>query len=89
MRKERSQVDLANELHGLVSEQCDVIMRIYKRYGLPMSKIVVLIRDPENDTMYHVVTNEDEDGLAKALRLAGQTPAWESKPYWVERGDNQ
>ncbi len=80
MRKERSQTDLATELHRLVSQQADIIIAIYERYGLDVSKITVITRDPADDTMYHVTTNEDDEGLKKALELAAQEPAWQTEP---------
>lgn len=41
-----------------------------KGWGLPMSKLTLIARDPNNDKMIVVLTNEDEAGLAYAATLA-------------------
>lgn len=42
-----------------------------RNYGLPsMTKFTLIARDPDNDNMCVVVTNEDEDGLKDAVRVA-------------------
>ena len=41
-----------------------------KGWGLPMSKFTLIARDPNNDKMIIVLTNEDEAGLSYAATLA-------------------
>lgn len=63
------------ELKDEIAIRCDGIEQLCRRYGLPLSKITVIARDPTNDNMYTVVTNESESGLEEACALALKPPA--------------
>lgn len=42
-----------------------------KSQGLPtLSKLTLIVRDPDNDNAYICVSNEDQAGLEKACALA-------------------
>lgn len=43
---------------------------VFKNYGLPMTGITLVARDPANDNMIVVLTNEDGEGRQRALALA-------------------
>lgn len=42
----------------------------FKRYGLPITNITLVARDPANDKMIVVLSNEDAAGRDYALNLA-------------------
>lgn len=70
-----SQAELMRELKDEVASRCAEVETISADYGLPLTKVTVIARDPSNDNMYLCVTNEDEAGLQKACGLALQPPA--------------
>jgi hypothetical protein len=41
-----------------------------KAWGLPITKLTMIARDPNNDKMLVVLTNEDRAGLQQATALA-------------------
>jgi hypothetical protein len=41
-----------------------------QRWGLPITKLTLIARDPLNDAMFVVLTNEDRPGLQHAIALA-------------------
>ena len=43
---------------------------VFKNYGLPMTGITLVARDPANDNMIVVLTHEDGEGRQRALALA-------------------
>lgn len=45
------------------------IQDVFKDYNQPLPKITLLARDPANDDMRVMLTNEDESGLAKVAEL--------------------
>jgi hypothetical protein len=66
---------LMQELKDEIAIRCLGIEELCRSYGLPLSKITVIARDPTNAKMYTCVTNESEGGLAEACGLALQPPA--------------
>lgn len=66
---------LMQELKDDIANKCAQIEGLCLSYGLPLSKITVIARDPGNDKMYLCVTNEDETSLERACALALQPPA--------------
>jgi len=53
-----------------VIEYLDKIEAKCKRWGVPMSKITLIMRDPDNDEMFVVLSTETSDGLKHAASLA-------------------
>lgn len=41
-----------------------------KAWGLPITKLTLIVRDPDNDKMFVVLTNESRAGLQHAASLA-------------------
>jgi hypothetical protein len=66
---------LMRELKREIADKCVEIEDISRDYGLPLSKITVMARDPSNENMYLVVTNEDDAGLKYACDIALKPPA--------------
>jgi hypothetical protein len=58
--------DLKDEITNLLIEIEDT----YKRFGLPLSQITLIARDPANDNMIILLTNETEVSLDHAIKLA-------------------
>lgn len=60
----------------LDSLQLDLSLRLLKiedylrSRGVAMEKITLIARDPNNDRMFVVLTNEDSAGLGKACAMA-------------------
>ena len=53
----------------------DKIERDLNRMGVPISRLTVIVRDPSNDEMFVMLTNEPTDAeLQKAFRLATGAP---------------
>ncbi len=69
--KQQLMQDLKNE----IAERCCDIETLARDYSLPISKVTVIARDPRNENMYVVVTNENDDGLKAACDLALKPPA--------------
>ena len=53
-----------------VIEHLDKIESKCKRWNFPMSVITLIMRDPNNDEMFIVLTTETTDGLKHAVSLA-------------------
>jgi len=59
----------------VVVNHLDKIERDLNKMGLPMSRLTVIVRDPSNDEMFVMLTNEPTDAeLQKAFRLAVGAP---------------
>lgn len=65
-----------NKKHLMDQMRIDVAMllveaeEIFKSYSLPITGITLVARDPTNDNMFVILTNEDEEGKEYALNLA-------------------
>lgn len=53
-----------------VIEHLDKIEAKCKQWGVPMSKITLIMRDPNNDEMFVMLSTETDDGLKHAVSLA-------------------
>lgn len=53
-----------------VIEYLDKIEARCKRWGVPMNKITLIMRDPGNDDMFVVLSTETAEGMKKAAELA-------------------
>lgn len=53
-----------------IEEHLGFIEQVFQCYGLPMSGVTLIARDPADDNMIVVLTNEDLLGLEKACALA-------------------
>ena len=62
--------ELRLDLGALLVEIEDV----FKAYGLPITGITLVARDPANDNMIVVLTNEDGAGLEYAVNLVLNLP---------------
>lgn len=60
---------LMNEMRMEVAELLIGIEDVFKNYGLPLTGITLVARDPANDDMIVVLTNEDGKGRKRALEL--------------------
>lgn len=60
---------LMNEMRMEVAERLIEIEDVFKNYGLPLTGITLVARDPANDNMIVVLTNEDGAGRKRALEL--------------------
>lgn len=60
------------ELHNEVVVLCERAKKVAREFGLAsMSRVSLLLRDPANDRMHVLVTNEPEDAaVAEAFRVA-------------------
>lgn len=62
---------LKTELKNAIAMHCIEIEDLARTYGLPLKNVTVIARDPDNDKMIVVVTNEEGDGgLQEALTAA-------------------
>lgn len=61
---------LMNEMRVDVGCFLVEIEDVFKAYGLPLTGITLVARDPANDNMIVVLTNEDGAGRKRALELA-------------------
>jgi hypothetical protein len=57
-------------LHQYIGAHLVAIEDELQRLGLPLSKLTFIARDPSNDKMIVVLTNEDIEGLRYASDLA-------------------
>lgn len=57
-----------------VAKRLDAIARLCKRRGVPMVKQTLILRDPDNDDMSLLLTNEDtlEEAFRVARKLEGE-----------------
>ena len=62
--------ELLNEMRFEVGCLLVEIEDVFKNYGLPITGITLVARDPANDHMIVVLTNEDGEGRKRALELA-------------------
>lgn len=60
---------LMAEMRTDVSILLAEIKDVFKSYNWSLQKITLLARDPANDEMRVMLTNEDEGGLAKVAEL--------------------
>lgn len=59
------------ELHWAIATKLIGIEDACKRHGLSaLTKFALIARDPDNDDMCLVVTNENAEGLQAAVRVA-------------------
>lgn len=65
-----SDLDNMEIFKSYVVEYLDKIEAMCKRWSVPMSKITLIMRDPDNDNMFIALTNETQEGLSKATELA-------------------
>lgn len=66
-----------NHMHEMqleVEEHLLKIEQVFRQWSLPLSLTTLIARDPDNDNMIVVLTNEDADGLKKAASLATKQP---------------
>lgn len=61
---------LMNEMRLDVGCLLVEIEDVFTNYGLPLTGITLVARDPANDNMIVVLTNEDGEGRQRALELA-------------------
>lgn len=60
---------LMNEMRVEVGCLLVEIEDVFASYGLPLTGITLVARDPSNDNMIIVLTNEDAEGRKRALEL--------------------
>jgi hypothetical protein len=65
-------VSPAEGLKNEIAQHCVAVERLTKRWQIPMCRVTIIARDPEEKDLFVVVTNEDPAGLKKALELAGK-----------------
>lgn len=70
-----TKTQLLNQMRIDVGTLLIEIEDIFTAYSLPLTGITLIARDPANDKMFVLLTNEDEPGLASALALAGRPAA--------------
>ena len=66
-----------NHMHEMqleVEEHLLKIEQVFRQWSLPLSLTTLIARDPDNDNMIVVLTNEDAEGLKKATKLATKQP---------------
>lgn len=64
----------------VIVEHLDKIERDLNKMGLPMSRLTVIVRDPSNDEMFVMLTNEPTaEDLQKVFRLATDAPELDAK----------
>mgnify|MGYP006921319859 CR=1 FL=1 len=66
MSKREQMLDMQLEIEGCLSS----IESVLRRWGLPMSKLTLIARDPSNDKMTLVITNESQESLQEATAWA-------------------
>lgn len=67
----KTKAQLMEDLREEIATALCVIEDTCKSYGLPMSQITLIARDPDNDNMIILLTNETtEASLEHAIKLA-------------------
>lgn len=66
MTREDKLIALKND----VASKLDEIEALARSWNLPLSKLTLIARDPANDKMFIVITNEDAAGLEHAFGLS-------------------
>lgn len=65
-----SEPDNMEIFKSYVVEYLDKIEAMCKRWSVPMSKITLIMRDPDNDEMFVVLSTETVEDMKKATELA-------------------
>ena len=65
----KDKTQLLNQMRMDVADLLVEIEYVITNYGLPLTGITLVARDPANDDMIIVLTNEDGPGRKRALEL--------------------
>lgn len=67
--------ELLREIKNLIAEHCIEIEDLCRSYGLKMTQITVIARNPDEPEMYSITTNESDLGLLAVCDLIQKIPA--------------
>lgn len=78
---------LINQMRIDIAEWLVQIEDVIKGYGLPMTGITLVARDPTNDKMILVLSSESDTDMRDALRLAAADGKrkMDGHGHWVEK----
>lgn len=67
--------ELLRDIKNLITEHCVEIEELCLSYGLEMTQITVIARNPDESEMYSITTNESDLGLLAVCDLIQKIPA--------------